>query len=211
MKPSSTEEVRRMYEENAAGYAKMMDAEIELPVYSELLGHLSERLADTEGALIDTACGSGHMLSMFHDRYDRNRELMGVDLAPQMVAIAAKKVGSGGSVLVGDMRRLPRVESGSAASVLNFFALHHLDPEGVRAALCEWHRVLRRSGQLVVATWEGEGVIDYGDESDLVALRYSRLELREWVEQAGFEIARCAVEPVEGFPMDAIYLEATKA
>lgn len=52
-----------------------------------------------------------------------------------------------------------------------FFALHHLDDEGVQVAFGEWHRILGPGGQVVVATWEGNGVIDYGDESDIVALR----------------------------------------
>ena len=96
------------------------------------------------------------------------------------------------------------------SAVLNFFALHHLDSEGVRLALSEWYRILAPGGQLVVATWEGSGAIDYGDESDIVALRYGSNELATWAQEAGFSITRCDVEPVEDFPMDAVYLEGVK-
>ncbi len=210
MKPSSADEVRKMYEETAHSYAEMMDSEIDLPVYADILGRLNERLEPIDGALIDTACGSGHMLAMYHDRYDRDRRLLGVDLSPRMVAIAAEKLGSRGRVAVGDMRRLTEVEDNEAAAVLNFFALHHLDPEGACVALREWYRVLRPAGRLVVATWDGDGAIDYGDESDIVALRYSRQDLNAWVESAGFDVTRCCVEPVAEIPMNAIYLEAVK-
>lgn len=210
MKPSSTDEVRRMYEDTADHYAKMMDAEIELPVYADILQRLADRLAGVAGALVDTACGSGHMLAMYHDRYEPDRELQGVDLSPKMVAIAAEKLGDEGSIFEGDMCRLAGIEDGSAAALLNFFALHHVDAGRARKAFREWHRVLKPAGQLVVATWEGAGTIDYGEFSDLVALRYGSEELRAWAEEAGFEITRLAVEPVEGFPMDAVYLEATK-
>ena len=211
MKPSSTDEVRKMYEETADSYAQMMEAEIGLPVYADVLGRLRDRIANTPGAVVDTACGSGHMLSMYHERFDQKHPLLGVDLSPRMVLIAEEKLGSNARVVVGDMRDLSSLESGSSSAVLNFFALHHLDSEDVKAAFREWCRILVPGGQLVVATWEGSGAVDYGDELDLVALRYSCKEIATWALEAGFTITRCAVEPVEDFPMDAVYLEGTKA
>ena len=71
---------------------------------------------------------------------------------------------------------------------------------------------MRRSGgQLLIAAWEGEGAIDYGDQSDIVALRYNSGELTLCAEEVGFEVTRCVVEPVEGFPMDAVYLEGARS
>ena len=128
-----------------------------------------------------------------------------------MVAIAGERLGLGGEVLVGDMRDLSMVGSDSAVGVLNFFAIHHLDPEGLHKALGEWHRVLRRGGQLLIAAWEGEGVIDYGGESDIVAFRYLSSELTSWAEEVGFDVTRCVIEPVEEFPMDAVYLEGVRS
>lgn len=63
---------------------------------------------------------------------------------------------------------------------------------------------------LTLATWEGRGAIDYGDNSELVALRYTEQQVKGWTEGAGFRVNRCAVEPVDEIPMDALYLEATK-
>ena len=56
MRPSPTNEVRKMYEETADSYARMMDAEIDLPVCADLLGRLRDRIANTPGTLVDTAC-----------------------------------------------------------------------------------------------------------------------------------------------------------
>ncbi len=81
MKPSSKEEVRKMYEETADLYDKMMDAEIGLSVYSYNLERLRERIAKAPGTLIDTACGSGDMLAMYHEQYDYRCSLLGVDLS----------------------------------------------------------------------------------------------------------------------------------
>lgn len=210
MQSSPTDEVRKMYEETADSYAQMMDTEISLPVYTDILGRLKDRLINTPGAVVDTACGSGHMLSMYHKCYDKNRPLLGIDLSPRMVSIARKKLGPIAHVVIGDMRDLSVFGSGLISAVLNIFALHHLDSEDVKSAFREWYRILGPKGQIVVATWEGNGAIDYGDESDIVALRYNSNEMADWAQEAGFKITRCAVEPVEDFPMDAVYLEGVK-
>ena len=211
MKTSPVAKVRALYEHSADAYSNIMDTEIDLPVYADLLGRLAERITDIPGPVIDTSCGSGHMLAKYHERYDPRRSLVGIDLSPRMVVIARARLGSTAEILSGDMRNLGNIESVSSAAVLSVFAIHHIDPDEVPATLQEWHRVLRPEGQLVVATWEGTGPIDYGGESDVVALRYRKDEIIAWVQAAGFVVARCNVEPVEGIPMKAIYLEGSKA
>ena len=109
------------------------------------------------------------------------------------------------------MRRLPRIASGSAAAVVSFFAIHHLDSSDVAVALREWHRVLCKGGQLVLAAWAGTGRIDYGDTSDVVAFMHSDKELAGWAGDAGFRVERCRLEAVEDMGMDAVYVSATKA
>ena len=127
-----------------------------------------------------------------------------------MVALSSARLGSGAEILTGDMRDLGSIEPMSLAAVLSFFAIHHLDPDEILLALQEWRRVLRPGGQLVVATWEGTGPIDYGGESDVVALRYTEDEISNWTQAAGFVVDRCVVESVEGMPMQAVYLEGTR-
>ena len=210
MKPSDPEQVRAVYDATAESYAEIMETEIELPVYSDVLGRLYARIEGTPGRLIDTSCGSGHMLFMYHERHEQSRSLLGVDLSPRMVDIASKRLGSRAEVIIADMRDLSDVEAGSAAAILSFFAIHHLDRAEVGEALREWHRVLRPGGELIVAAWEGDGAIDYGEEGDIVALRYGADELASIARAAGFAIVRCVVEPVAGMPMDAVYLEGVK-
>ena len=167
-----------MYEKSADSYAALMDEEIDLPIYADVLGRLAKRIEGLPGVLIDTSCGSGHMLSRYRERYDHNRGLVGVDISPQMVAIASSSLGPTADIRLGDMRDLGWVESNSVAAVLSFFALHHIDPEAASLAFKEWKRVLRPGGQLVVAAWEGTGPIDYGEALDILALRYTTEELK---------------------------------
>ena len=211
MNLSSTEQVRQFYEDSADSYNAMMDEEIELPMYAEALGALAERIADLDGPVLDSSCGSGHMLERLRDRYAPGRGFIGVDLSPRMVAIARKRLGSGATVSEGDMRELGHVPDNSCAAVLSFFALHHVDLEGMGICFVEWYRVLRPGGQLLVATWEGEGGIDTGGYADIVAMRYGREGVARAASAAGFRVDRCAVEPVEGMEMDAVYLAATGA
>ena len=128
-----------------------------------------------------------------------------------MVSLAKTMLATGAEVRVGDMRDLKQIEPASVAAALSFFALHHLEPVEIVPTLQEWRRVLHPHGQLLVAAWEGSGPIDYGDAAEVVALRYGETELRRWVHDAGFAADRCAVAAVEGFLMDAVYLEATRA
>lgn len=210
MKPSPMDTVRELYEASAASYAALMDSEIDLPVYADILGRLAERIASLPGAVIDTSCGPGHVLHRLRARYDPGRPLVGIDISPEMVALATAKLGAGARVMEGDMRHLDHLEPGTAAAVLSFFAVHHIGPEDAVPTLRAWHRLLQPQGQLVVATWEGGGPIDYGEASDVIAFRYSRAQITDWAERAGFVVNRCVVEPVVEMPMDAIYLEGTK-
>lgn len=210
LKVSSKEEVKKLYEDTAESYAKMMDSEIESPVYKNTLSRLSQRIADISGPLLDTSCGTGHMLELYNKSYDPQRDLIGIDLSSNMIALASDKLGNKAKLHIGDMSKLKMIPSVSVAAAISFFAIHHLDPYKVVNALEEWNRVLQKKGQLLLATWEGTGSIDYGDETDVVALRFKKSEIESWVTEAGFTIDRCIIEPVEEIPMDAIYLEASK-
>ena len=147
-KTSSTDAVRDMYDTKAGSYSEMMDSEIEDPFYSDTLSRLRSRLDGMSGLLIDAPCGSGHMLSMYHAQYDADRPLLGIDLSPEMVAITKKRLGSAAEVIVGDIRQIDVIESGSAAAVISHFGFHHLDSDGINDCLAEWHRVLMTGGQL---------------------------------------------------------------
>ncbi len=210
METSSIEKVLQLYEDTADSYDETMDTEIDLPVYSDTLYRLAERIAGIEGPVIDTSCGSGHMLYRYHERYDPKRSLIAIDLSPSMVAIASARLGSSVKIFTADMRDLSMIVSQSSAAVLSFFAIHHIDPDDALVAFREWYRILCPNGQLVLAGWEGNGPIDYGDETDVVALRYTQDEIAKWALETGFSINRCVVEPIEEMEMNAVYLEATK-
>ena len=204
------EEVRAFYEEIAESYSSMMDAEIDLPVYAEAFDELADRIASVEGPVVDSSCGSGHMLERLAERYFPERPLIGVDLSAEMVAISKKRLGEAATIVEGDMSKLSMISDDSCAAVISYFALHHVDAAGMDTCFREWHRVLTAGGQLLVATWEGEGPIDYGGQTDVLALRYRPDQVAESAEAAGFCVDKCKVSAIEEMEMDAVFMSATK-
>ena len=209
MTQSAENEIVGLYEPTADSYSSMMDSEISLPVYDETLSRLHRKLAQIPGPLLDISCGSGHMLSLYAQKFNDTRSLIGIDLTPRMVELANKRLGAVGVARVGDMRRVPDMANGSIAALLNFFAIHHLTQKELSDAVDEWHRLLRSGGQLVIAAWEGIGEIDYGNDSELVAFKYQATELNKLFNEHGFLIDRCVVETIEEMSMDAVYIDAT--
>ena len=71
---SSESKVREFYENSADWYSKMMDAEIDLPVYSDTLGRLAERIANIPGPVMTprvdrgTCCRGITSVTTPHDR-----------------------------------------------------------------------------------------------------------------------------------------------
>lgn len=210
MKITSIEAVRKLYDESADSYNIMMDEEIDLPMYAEALGGLAERIANLDGAVLDSSCGSGHMLEQLKDRYAPGRHFHGVDLSPRMVAISQQRLGDAATITEGDMGELRHVLDDSCAAVLSYFALHHVDLEKMLTCFTEWHRVLKADGQLLVAAWEGEGCIDYSGQADVVAMRYRPDQVTKAARAVGFRIDSISIEAVLGMEMDAVYLAATK-
>lgn len=211
MQVSNLNDVQQMYNQTAENYAGMMDAEMQSPIYANMLGQLAEGLADMDGLVIDTSCGSGHMLAMYQQKFDDNRKLIGSDLSAEMVRISQQRLGEGATVKQADMCNLSFLDNNSVAGLISFFAVHHLDADMVRQALAEWQRVLKPSGQLLLAAWEGEGAIDYGSFSDLVAMNYAAQDLQQWLIDAGYQVQSCEVVTVEDMGMDAAYIVAFKS
>ncbi len=211
MSLSSRDNVRDFYDDAADGYNDMMDKEIKLPLYDEVLSRLANQIAPIDGAVLDTSCGAGHMLEKLRNEYSPRRQLIGWDLSPKMVGIAKQRLGDSASISQGDMRDLAGISDGSCAAVINFFSLQHIGPAELPDCFAEWHRVLVPNGQLLIAAWEGAGAIDYGEQSAILTRRYRASELIEPIAAVGLHVESQETRPVDGFEMDAVHITATKS
>ena len=207
---SAPDAVREMYDATAESYSTMMDSEINHPMYAEILERLRSRLVDVPGTLVDAPCGSGHMLAMYHERFDASRGLFGADLSPRMVEVTQHRLGEAVETAVCDFRQMDMLAAQSAAAVISHFGLHHVDLNGVAEACSEWYRVLVPGGQLAIGAWDGSDAMDYGEGSDMVATMHEADELQKTLADAGFETLACNIEFDDDMQMNAVYIEALK-
>lgn len=120
--------------------------------YSE--GTLSRAMAyvpDTDGDLLDVACGTG----LFEARLRQHRPRMratGVDLSPEMLNVAREHFAGDAryQFVAGSAEHLPSDDAAFDVVVCNN-AFHLVQDAG--AALREFHRVLRERGRIVIIDW----------------------------------------------------------
>jgi len=126
--------------------------------YHDVFG---ERLVDLAGvepgsSVLDVACGRGAALLPAARRAGERGHVLGVDLSPAMVGLAAQALvdaGLAGEARVMDAERL-ELPDGSFDTALCAFGLFFFpDPE---AAVAEVFRVVRAGGRVAVSTWGPE-------------------------------------------------------
>lgn len=104
------------------------------------------------GPVLDVGCGPGQVCGYL---IARERAAIGIDLAPGMLAAAARLVPEAGLVAA-DQLALP-LRPASCAGIVCSYSLHHLPAGRLDAALAGMAAALKPGGVLVVFTHGGEG------------------------------------------------------
>ena len=153
-------------------------------------------LAEVEGlrpeSLLDVGCGTGALLEAFAAACPGTK-LYGIDLSPQMIAVAQRRLGQTAVVTVADAETLP-LPDGTADAVTCVDSFHHYPHPD--AALREFRRVIRPEGSLILAEWRMpaplrrlmNSFIHRLPEGDVRV--YSRNELCRLAAAAGFDELR---------------------
>lgn len=216
--PTQGDKLKEFYgSETATMYAGMM--EDEMVKYTDDFDLVFQRLQTafpnhpTTIKVLDTCCGSGHMLKYIGEKLLDASELKGIDLSPDMLAIAQSMVpGTQKACLqVGNMLDMSNEPDHQYHLVLNNFAMHHATAQQAEAAIQEYARLLIPKGCLFFSAWEGTGKIDYGD-MDFDANYHSEADMKRWItETAGLTILKCRsfVEKEMG-DMNSVYFVAQK-
>jgi len=189
-------------DKTSTSYDESMDAEM------VKVAHLLDLVEKTapEGGVLDTCCGSGHMLAWFAAK-NSSRELQGIDLSQDMVKIAALRCPQA-SIVQGNMLEIT-LSDAAFAIVMNTFALHHVTGEQARDAISNWASLLRPGGVIFLGIWEGEGNIDYG-QTDFKALLHSKATVQSWLAAAGMAVAHSETQFEEELGMNALYMICVK-
>lgn len=109
-----------------------------------------ERLAPGPGdRVLDVGCGTGAFLEALSRRFPEV-ELTGVDLSPEMLAVAERRLGGSAELKQGRVENLPFADA-EFDVVVSTSVLHYVrHPD---AALGEMKRVLEPGGRAVVTDW----------------------------------------------------------
>lgn len=104
--------------------------------------------------VLDLGCGTG-TLALMIDEMQPQARVTGVDIDPEILAIAAGKIDAAGVQirLVEGSATDPPLPPASFDRVLSTLMLHHLTTPQKREALAAVRRLLRSGGELHIADW----------------------------------------------------------
>ena len=146
------------------------------------------------GPVCEIGCGPGQVARYLRDR---NIDVCGLDLSPQMVAEAGKK-SPDIPFRVGDMRALDDTD-GFYAGIVAFYSLIHIPRAEMPETLREIRRVLRAAGKLLVAFHVGDETVHleewWGQVVSADFHFFQIEEMRSWLKEAGFHVEEAIERP----------------
>ncbi len=202
------EAVLRVYDGMAADYAVKYGAELREP--DSDTEFLDAALAELPaGPVLDVGCGPAQV-----SRYllEHGRAAIGIDLAPGMLAAAARLVPSA-RLVAADLLALP-LRPASCAGAVASYSLHHLPRGRLGAALAGLREALRPGGVLVVITHGGDGE-EWLDrvEGKVVLSRYSPAGLASLLGASGLVPELVSTRPPRPgeYPAEKVRISARRA
>lgn len=171
------------FEKNAAEWDRLRGLQIEEEAVEARMRALApERV----GLFIDLGAGSGRMLTIFADAYEKG---IGFDLSREMLAVARANLDRAGvshaQVRHGDLFALP-LESGVADVVCIHQVLHYLaDPA---AAVVEAARLLKPGGRLLLSDFAPHNLEFLREDHAHRRLGFSDEEVADWCAAAGLDL-----------------------
>lgn len=128
----------KVYESGHAGIYEMCKDD-----YPQMLAELErEPFAD----VLDVGCGTGAVIELLHEKY-HDAHYVGLDLTPDMIAVAQAKSLNGCEFVVGDAEDLPFPANSFDAALSSNSFHHYPNPEKFFAGVA---RVLRPGGRLIL-------------------------------------------------------------
>jgi SAM-dependent methyltransferase len=155
-----------------------------------------KRLPQAMEKLLDIGTGTGRMLELLSGRAQR---AIGIDVSPDMLAIARDRLAGVANVQVrlGDLYRLPFENKAGFDAVLFHQVLHYLDDPAT--AVMEAARVLRPGGSLLIADFAPHGLEFLRDEDAHRRLGFSDREVVGWLAAARLGLAATdTIDPPPG-------------
>ena len=140
--------------------------------------------------VLDLGCGSGVQSKML---LEEGLQVVGLDISPEMVRIAGKKV-PGTRFVVGDITKIPFRKS-SFNGVYARASLLHIPKEPIPKVLKSIHKILRESGVLYLALKEGKGEREVEDKRHGRKVKrffsfFTEDEIKKLLVESGFGVEK---------------------
>lgn len=142
------------YNRVAADYtAHIADELVGKPLDRALLGAFAEAVGAT-GPILEAGCGPGHIAAYLAGL---GAMVEGMDVSSGMIAQAQQRYPNL-AFRQGDMRA-PALPDETLGGIVAFYSIIHLEPAELAPTFCEWWRILKPSGLVLVAFHVGDTVV----------------------------------------------------
>lgn len=140
---------REHWDSRAGSYDSDFD---HAPVRARAMNEVMAILPDGAETVIDAGTGTGRAMERLVQHFGRGSLVVAQDFSMNMLRSARHRVGACDRVAIvnADYGTLP-FRTGSVDLIVTTFTLHHIPSSQQLGVLREFHRVLRRSGSLVLA------------------------------------------------------------
>lgn len=191
---------RASYDAVASEYADHFRDELAgKPWDRALLAGFAERVqASSAKPVADVGCGPGQVTAHLNDL---GLPLLGIDLSPQMIAVA-RQTYPGLRFDAGSMMGLD-LPDGALGGIVAYYSIIHIPEERLPEVFIEFHRVLTPGGHLLLAFQVGDEPLHLAEAFGYaISLDFHRRHpdrVAELLSQAGLVVhARMLREPEEG-------------
>lgn len=196
------------YDKSAQAYAEQFMDELDGKTLDRLLlKHFAEQ-NQAKGWMLDLACGPGQTTVFL--RNQGVNQLLGVDLSPEMVAVAQKYHQGNLDFVEGDILALP-FENAWAGSAICFYGIVHFTYQELANALKEVMRVLKSEGQFLFSFHIGEEaqrITDFLGHEVEIDFQYFEVEqVKQIVLDLGWQIK----EVIERHPYEGVEYPSRRA
>lgn len=136
------EKTKQYFDQEAKDYDNSHDGKFVQCLYGEIVKRAVEIPAET---VLDLGCGNGNIIRLL--RTEKKARYYGVDLSPEMIREAGKRLGEEVILETGDVSDLPYQDEMFDLIICNASFHHYTDPD---KAVEEIRRVLKKGGTLIL-------------------------------------------------------------
>lgn len=179
-------EVTNCYDLTAEEYAKVFYNELDNKPFDRMI--LQRFASENSGKFADLGCGCGHTTKYLAE--NGVKEIVGIDLSPEMVKIA-EKLNKNLNFEVGNMLDLDKSDDEFGA-ILAFYAIVHFTYEEIERVFSEIYRGLKSSGQFLFSFHVGDEKVtldEFLNQKVKITFYFFEVDrILELLEKVGFKV-----------------------